>query len=400
MSIAHISIENSSAPIRPATAQHILERARQIAPVLREHSVDIEAQRHLPHAIVELLRDAGIFRATMPKAWGGPELTSMQQTELVETISAGDASAGWCAMIGMDSGIYSGFLPDDVARQVYHSLDMANSGWIHPQGRAERVPGGFKVSGNWRFGSGITHCDVLVAGCLVYRNGTLEPDLETGTPEQWRVIVAKPTDFKILDTWYTTGLTGSGSHDYSVDQLFIPEERSFSFTRPYRSGPLHSAPDAILRKMSGVPLGVARACLDYVRGLVHERIERETKIPWSDDVRVQATMARAEMKLAAARTSVYASLDMQWRKLADGDRFSVDDRVATALARYNAFRTCRSIVRMLFDLVGGASIYKKSPMDRWLRDAETMCQHAVAQDSILQLTGKVLMGGKSASPFF
>ncbi|PQQ37012.1 acyl-CoA dehydrogenase family protein [Photorhabdus laumondii] len=398
MSTVNISVCNTTAV--PSTAVDILESARKMVPILREHSALIEEKRCLPQSVVNLLRSSGVFRAAMPKSWGGPELTSMQQTELVEIIATGDVSAAWCSMIGMDSGIYSGFLPEHVARQIYSSLDMANSGWIHPQGRAERVAGGFKVSGNWRFGSGITHCDVLVAGCLVYKDGVLEPDPETGAPEQWRVMVAKPSDYQIKDTWYTTGLAGSGSLDYSADQLLVPEEHSFSFSKPYRSGPLYSAPDAILRKMSGVPLGMARACLDYVRSLAAQRIDRETKIPWVDDVRVQSAIASAEMELAAVRSSVHDSLEMQWSKLANGDAFSIDDRVATALARYNAFRTCRHIIQTMYDLVGGASVYKKAPMDRWLRDAETICQHAVAQDSILQLTGKVLLGGESTSPFF
>lgn len=381
-------------------AEDILSRARQIIPVLRDNSGLIEEHRRLPTHIVELLRQSGIFRAAMPKAWGGPELTSSQQTELIEIIATGDVSVAWCSMIGMDSGIYSGFLSESVAREIYPSLDMANSGWIHPQGRAERVPGGFKVSGNWRFGSGITHCEVLVAGCLVFQDGEAEADPITGAAKHWRVVVSKPSEFEISDTWHTTGLAGSGSLDYSVRDLFIPDEHTFSFSQPVREGPLHNAPDAILRKMSGVPLGMARACLDYVREVLPGRNDRETGAPWADDVRIQSAIALSEMELAAARAGVYTSLDAQWEKLASGDDFSIDDRVSTALARFNAFRICRGIVRRMYDLVGGASVYKKSPMDRWLRDAETMCQHAVAQDSILQLTGNVLVGGKSTSPFF
>lgn len=384
----------------PDTAEKILSRAKFIVPLLQEKSAEIESNRRLPKDVVELLRSSGVFRASMPKAWGGPELTSMQQTELIETIAAGDVSAAWCSMIGMDSGIYSGYLSEDVAKAFYPRLDMANSGWIYPQGRADRVEGGFLISGNWRFGSGITHCDVLVAGVAVYKDGVPEQDPITGTEQHWRVIVARPAEFTIMDTWHTTGLSGSGSLDYSVDNLFVPEAHSFSFAAPYRSGPLHSAPDAILRKMAGIPLGMARACLDYVRDMVPQRIDRETKTPWAQDVRIQCAIARAEMELAAVRDSVYASLERQWQKLSSGDEMSTDERVSTALARFHAFRTCRSIVQIMYDLMGGASVYKKSPLDRWLRDAETMCQHAVAQDAILQLTGNILVGGKSTSPFF
>ncbi|MEU0235329.1 MULTISPECIES: acyl-CoA dehydrogenase family protein [unclassified Streptomyces] len=384
----------------PHTADAIIARAKDIQPLLRESAARIEEHRRLPEDIVELLRSSGVFRAAMPRAWGGPELTSVEQTRLIETIAYGDVSAGWCSMIGMDSGIYSGFLDQDVARKLYPSLDMAQSGWIYPQGRAERVEGGYLVSGRWRFGSGSTHCDLLAAGCVVHENGAPVIDGATGKGE-WRVVLATPDKYQFLDTWYTTGLAGSGSIDYEADGLFVPAEHSFSFAEPVRTGPLHDAPDAILRKMAGIPLGLARAALDHVRELAKDRTDRETGLPWPDDHRVQETVAGLEAEFLAARSAVYATLERQWDALDDRVERAADERVETALARYHAFRTARHVVQTLFDLVGGASVYrKKSPMDRWLRDANTMNQHAVAQSSILQLTGNVLLGGRSTSPFF
>ncbi|MFD0201499.1 MULTISPECIES: acyl-CoA dehydrogenase family protein [Saccharothrix] len=89
------------------TASDILARAKDLVPVLRERAADIEAARRLPADVVELLREAGVFRMAVPVSWGGPGMTSAQQTEVVEVLANGDASAAWCAMIGMDSGIYS-----------------------------------------------------------------------------------------------------------------------------------------------------------------------------------------------------------------------------------------------------------------------------------------------------
>ncbi|MBT2479788.1 acyl-CoA dehydrogenase family protein [Streptomyces sp. ISL-94] len=385
----------------PDTAEAILAHARTLVPVLREASARIEENRRLPADIVALLRDGGVFRAAMPKTWGGPELTSMQQCELIETIATGDPSTAWCAMIGMGSGIYSGYLDDSVAREMYPGLDLANSGWIYPQGRAVRVEGGYRLTGRWKFGSGSSHCDWLGAGCLVVdENGTPEADPLTGADTHWRVMIARPTEYTFHDTWHTTGLAGSGSQDYSCEDLFVPAERSFSFGDPKRTGPLHNSPDAILRKMPGIPLGMARAALDHVREMAAHRTDRETGTPWAQDLRIQSTIARLEGELTAARAGVYTTLTTQWNALSGGTELTDDARVATAIARHHAFRTARHIVQTLFDLVGGSSVYKPSPMDRWLRDAYTMNQHAVAQDSILQLTGNVLLGGTSTSPFF
>lgn len=379
--------------------EEILTRAHKVGPMLRERATEIEQNRRLPADVVEILRDAGVFRMAMPASWGGPELTSMQQTEVIETLATVDASVAWCVMIGMDSGIYSGYLEESVSREMFPRLDMITAGWIHPQGRADRVPGGFRVSGTWRFGSGLTHCDWLAAGCVVYRDGEPEPDPH-GARTQWRVMLARPDQYEIDDTWFTTGLAGSGSCDYAATDLFVPDVHSFSFAEPVRSGPLHTLPDTILRKMAGVPLGVARAALDHVRSIAPRRVDRTTGTPWTADRRVQAVIAHGELDLAGARAAVFTSLERLWERLAAGEEPTAEEKAATALARYGAFRTARAIVQHLYDLVGGASIYRPtSPLDRWLRDLTTICQHAVAQDQILHLTGELLLGGRPESPF-
>jgi len=199
-----------------------------------------------------------------------------------------------------------------------------------------------------------------------------------------------------------SALRGLADAQRAAPAVLVPVWDGTAVTAPpRRTGPLHATPDAILRKMSGVPLGMARAAIDHVRELARTRVDRESGTPWAESARVRSTLARAEMELAAARAAVYTSLEEQWAALERGDETTARQRTATALARYHAFRTGRSIVSTLFDLVGGSSIYRgSSPLDRWLRDANTMCQHAVAQDSILELTGQVLLGGESRSPFF
>jgi alkylation response protein AidB-like acyl-CoA dehydrogenase len=377
--------------------EEILACARSVAPVLRECSDEIERTRRLPKDIVELLRGTGVFRMAAPKSWGGPELTSVEQTKVVEALAVGDASAAWCAMIGMDTQIYAGYLDEPIARTMFPSLDMITAGFILPIGRAERVTGGYRVSGYWKFASGITHCDWVVAGCLVYSNGQPEPN-PNGGPVHWRIMMARPDVFDIVDTWFTTGLAGSGSRDYKVSDLFVPEEHSFSFAQPKRTGPL-SPPDAILRNVPGVPLGVARAALDYVRSLAATRIDRTTRVAWPEDYRVQITFAEAEMDLLAARDAVYSSLQRQWDRLESGENLSVEERVSPVLARVNAFRVARSILSRLYDLVATTAIYLPSPLDRWLRDLYTMRQHVIAQDKIVQSAGALLLGGTPQNLF-
>ncbi|MEU3144295.1 acyl-CoA dehydrogenase family protein [Streptomyces sp. NPDC006999] len=384
-------LDSVSAEESALTAEGILARARAVAPRLRERAEDIENSRQLPPDVVELLRGTGVFRMARPRAWGGPELDAMQQTEVVEALATGDASAAWCAMIGMDTPIYAGFLGEDVARRLLEDPDAATAGAIMPMGRAERVPGGYRVTGQWHFGSGITHSTWVVGGVLVTRGGELEPG-PPGALGNWRIVVAPVEDFEIEDTWYTTGLAGSGSMDYRTENLYVPEEYTFSFTRPRVTGAAATS-DAVLRNMPGVPLGVARAAIDHVRRMAETRIDSATRTPWSQSYRVQTAVARAEMDLTAARYAVYGSLREQWEILQAGDVPTPDEQVATVLARAGAFRTARSVVASLFDLVATAAVYRPSVLDRWLRDLNTMCQHVVAQDQVLQSAGARLLGG-------
>jgi alkylation response protein AidB-like acyl-CoA dehydrogenase len=395
--MASLETTETTITAAPTTAAEILARASALAPVLRERAVDIEQARRLPDDVVALLRDTGVFRMGVPRAWGGPELDSLQQTEVIETLATGDTSAAWCAMIGMDTPLYAGFLDDAVARNLFTDPDMITAGLILPVGRAERVPGGYRITGRWPFGSGITHADWVVAGCFVYRDGEPEPS-PTGQPMHWRIMIAPRERFEIIDTWFTTGLAGSGSRDYRADDLFIPQEHSFSFTSPRRDGPL-CTPEAILRNMPGVPLGVARAALDHVRELAANRTDRAAGTSWADTYRVQMAIAESEMELGGARHAVYGSLRRQWDLLSSGAELDPDERVATVLARVNAFRVARSVVSRLYDLVATTAIYRPSPLDRWLRDLNTMRQHVIAQDQVIQSAGAFLLGGTPHNPY-
>jgi alkylation response protein AidB-like acyl-CoA dehydrogenase len=421
-------------------SQTILDAARDLVPAVRARGDEIAAARRLPADLVAMLRHAGVFRMPMPRAWGGPEMTPRAQTEVVEHLSAADPSVGWCVMIGSDSGFYGAFLDDAVARGLYPDLDAITAGLLQPGGQAHRVGGGYRVSGRWGFGSGCTHADVLVGGCLVFENGAPRMT-ERGLPE-WRVMMAPAREWQVLDTWHTTGLAGSGSNDYTAQDLFVPAERTFSlfekparewqvldtwhttglagsgsndytaqdlfvpaertfslFEKPARTEPLYAFNGMFFANMHGVPLGLARRAIDCVRELAEQKTIVPDMVRMRDVPRVRAALARAEMQLGAARAYTYDTLDRVWERLSAGDGLGRDERVALALSRIHCFRTARGITQDMADTAGTAAIYATSPLDRLLRDAITICQHVVAQDRMLELVGGLVVGDESRLPF-
>lgn len=381
----------------PKSAIEIKENVRIIAEEIRSRdlSSEFDKLRKLPQDIVDNLREAGVFRMNMPKIWGGPELNPMDQIEIIETLSWGDASVGWCSFIWCDSGIYSGYIEDDVAREFYPKLDMAQSGWVYPGGTAEEVEGGYEITGHWIFGSGSNHCDRLCAGFIVVKNGV--PVIgERGTPTL-KVALAKPEDFELLDTWHTMGLKGTGSTDYVAEKLFVPAQRTFELgSKPKREGAIWATPDHFLRKMSGVPLGVARDSLDRAIDMLSEKVDRRSGIAYKDNPIVQQTIADAEGKLGAARAYVFESVRNQWAKIVAGETLTDRERAAVMISRQQAFQTGREVCQMTFDLIGGEAVYARAGFERQLRDMNTGCQHIVAQAKTLQSPGALLLGSELA----
>ncbi|MFJ1705017.1 acyl-CoA dehydrogenase family protein [Kitasatospora sp. NPDC088346] len=381
----------------PTTAAaEILARAKALAPVLRARAQEIEQARRLPADVVELLRGTGVFRMGWGREWGGPELTSMEQTAVVEALAHGDASAAWCGVIGANTGLLANFLDQRVVKEVYPDLDMITAGVLAPAGRAERVPGGFRLSGRWSFGSGIGHSDWVTSGAFVYQDGEPYASPDGSNPHESRQFIVPCDQVEVDDNWHTTGLCGTGSCDYTVTDVFVPEEHTFTFYEARgRRSPL-SQPESFMRALCGVPLGVARAALDHAREIALTRVDRMTGTAWSDSFRVQVTLAECEADYNATRNGVYTAMTRQWEVLAAGgtlDDLTPDERAASPLAWLHAFRTSRTIVDRLYDLLQTWSINRTSPMDRWLRDTATMCQNLTAQDAVLESVGAYLLGG-------
>ncbi len=385
----------------PENAATIKNNVRQLAEEIRERdlSTEFDALRKLPEDIVEKLRSAGVFRMNMPKIWGGPELNPMEQVEVIETLCWADASVGWCSFIWTDSGIYSGYLQDDVARELYPDLDMAQSGWVYPAGIGNKVDGGYELSGRFMFGSGSNHCDRLAAGFVVAEDGVpvIGPE---GRPE-WRVGIGKPEQFELLDTWYTMGLKGTGSTDYEAHSVFIPAEHTFAFSdKAPREGTIWKKPNHFLRKMSGVPLGVARDAIDRVTEILESKTDRITGQPYREMEIKQQVIARAEGKLGAARAYVFDALTTEWEKLEADEPLTARERAAVMISRQQAFQMGREVAQMMFDLVGADAIYAQNRLERLLRDMNTACQHVVAQDKTLQNPGGLLLGSEKAAADF
>lgn len=370
-----------------------------VARTIADRRVEIADARKLPRDLVDDLKHAGAFRIAVPKASGGPELSPRAQNEIIEALSYEDASVGWCVMIGSDAPFYGAFMDPSAAANLWTSIDDITAGMLQPAGRARREGDGYVVSGQWPFGSGSTHAEVLVGGCLVVDDSG-SPIMTDRGPD-WIIPAARADQWTILDTWHTTGLAGSGSNDYTAVDLFVNAEHCFRLSDPVqRAEPLYQFPGSFFANMSGVALGLTRRSIDMVHEIAQDKLVMPEFVMMRDLPRVRLEVARARAQFGAARTYAYGALDAMWEELERGDQLSVSTRVDIALSRAHAFDVARTVTRALADVVGASTIYRNHPLEQLQRDAGTLRQHIVAQDRTMEMIGGLALTGSSELPFF
>jgi indole-3-acetate monooxygenase len=377
----------------------ILTNARALDSRLRELAAESERRRRLVPEAVEALRTAGAFRIAMPRSWGGPETPLSRQIEIIEALSRADGSAGWCAMIGSVGGFQSSLFPDDVAREIWPDLDVVTAGFIFPRGRLVPDGDGFRLSGRWVFGSGCTHADVIAAGALVFDADGRAPVIGPGGRPDSRVAVLPADAVEIVDTWHSTGLAGSGSHDYAAQDVYVPAARVSRFDgEQYRDTPLYTWRGAFFVNVLGVPLGIARDAIDAAVPILADKVVLPERTKAKDDPRVRTAVARAEALVGSARSYCFDVVGDAWATLEAGDIPGTRQRAAVASAYVHVFQSCKEAVQLLCDAVGSASVYRSCPLDRHLRDMITISQHLLAQVKLYDAAGKLWFGEEPGLP--
>lgn len=386
------------------TANGIIKATQALAPLIQESVGAMEAERRLPPPVVDALRELGAFRLAVPRAYGGLELDPMTQVRVVEELSRMDGSVGWCAMISSAGSFSGAFLTPAIAQRVFGPRDFSLAGQVVPVGRAELVEGGYRVTGRYRFGSGCQHASVISGGSVVFEGG--QPRQLKGRPEI-RVMMFPSSACRILDTWHTTGLAGTGSHDFEVENVFVPFEESWSFAeRPHCSGPLYRFPPLFLVTHAGVPLGIARAAIDAVIELANhkELMPDPHKLFGSrllrDESRVHEAIAVAEGALAAARGFTYSMLEELWETLNRNEKPSPRQRALYRIMLIDVHRVAKEVVSSMYDLAATSAIYRSHPLDRLMRDILTACQHGIVHPKMYRPAGRLLLGLESGDPLF
>jgi indole-3-acetate monooxygenase len=356
-------------------------RVREISELARNMADQIDAERRLPAELVSALRDSGLLRAGAPVEVEGLELAPGAALRCAEEVARGDASAGWCISIAITSSLLVAYLPPVSRAELFGGGRGVAAGVWAPHGKARSAPGGVVVSGRWAFCSGISHADVLFAGCML--------------EDQPRVVALPAEQLQVLDTWHTLGLRGTGSHDAVADDVFVPAERVISiFDGPLINRPLYRFPPFgfFAACITAAAMGNARAAIDNFIDLAGAKKGVASTRTLAQRPTIQAAVAAAESALEAARALYYQAIDIVWQASQDEQPVPVAARTRLRLAATHGVRTAADVVRTMYDLAGGSAIYDGAPLQRRFRDAFTATAHFQVNQASHELPGRILLG--------
>jgi len=380
----------------PTRVADYLEAIERLAPLIAEHHAVFDSERRLPDAVYNALADAGLFRLWLPETLGGPELSPVDFMTVVEAVSALDGSVGWLVGNGAGMSRAGGYLPEPVARELFsdaRAFITSSSGAV---GVAERTEGGYRVTGRWPFGSGAHHASQFMGlASLKGADGKDEPPL---------CCYFERRDVVVHDTWLVSGMRATGSCDFEVGDLFVPEQHTHSFMahRPTQDGIVYRLPmlSVFPWTVSVVPLGIARGVMNAFVELASRKARQGVSTLLRDREIVQSNYGRADALHRAARAFLIDAIsELTAATTEEGPRL-IRARTVFRAACAHAAESAVRIVDMLAAETGAAAIFETSPIERFVRDVHAAVKHIAMSPNSYVVSGRVALGLDPGTPRF
>lgn len=368
----------TAAPSRTAcdavpAPEELVERARAMIPTLKARARECVAGRDVPAQTIAELQEAGFFRILQPRRWGGYEMHPNVFFDVQKALAEGCMATGWMfGVVGCHP--YELALFHDRAQQEVWGEDTAvlASSSYQPVGKVTRVEGGFRLSGRWGFSTGSIHCGWVLLGALV-------PPAAAGEAPDMRTFLLPRADYTIdRDAWHVFGLQGTGSHDVSVDDVFVPEYRThravdgFLCQNPGQAendGPLYTLPWAqvFTRSVSTAAFGGARAAVNAAMAIMQDRVSTNTGKASKADPMLHAAIARAHAQILEMEATLRLTFDTVMAMAERGESVTLEQRALYAYQSSSVVRRLADLVDDMVQLLGGRAVYTTSDIIQpWL----------------------------------
>ena len=374
----------------------LVDAVAGIREALAASAAESERAATLAPAAVAALERAGLLALKLPRALGGAEADPVTQIDVIEAVSAIDAAAGWCLMVGATTiALPAVFLADDALRTMFPGGRAPRAaGCYMPTGQAVEASGGYRISGRWAFASGIRHAAWVSGTARVVRHG--QPTGER------RVFVVPVGEVEIHDTWQVAGLRGTGSCDFSLREHLVDAAFTWDLERAVqrRGGPLYrlGMPAFVANEHAAFALGVARRALDAVVALAAGKARGVTPTVLAERGTFQRFVGAAEARLRAARALAVEANAAAWRAVSEGGRLAPRRHAELRAVAVHATEAALEVVTGAFRYAGGGALYETSVLQACLRDLNAAAQHFMVSDSAYEALGQFVLGHASAEP--
>ena len=372
------------------------KRARDVAPVVREEALASEREGTLTDRAVEALGRAGLFGVAVPEALGGGEQGFGVQLDVFAALSRADGSAGWCLMVSATASAFAAaYCAPDAARDMFGDRAwVAHAGQFAPRGQGHAIEGGYRVNGDFSFGSGTAYAAFIVAGFVPFEAG--EPRMrDDGLPEM-RVAVLPRERVLFRGNWHVAGLQGTGSFDYGVNDQEVPEGFTFPLfvDTPRTGGSLYRAGvlSATAVGHAGFALGVGRRALDEIEALAHRKIRMGAPTTVAESPRFQLGLARAEARLRSARAFVHEAFGALEERVLGGDPPTLMQRALVRTATTWATEAAAEVADFAYRSAGTDSLRLPRDLQRAWRDIHAGTQHIFVDEKSYIDPAQVILG--------
>ena len=372
----------------PNRVANYLDSIEHLVPLVAQHRATFDQDRRLPDVVFNALADAGLFRLWLPEALAGPELSPHEFMTVVEAASALDGSVGWLVGNGGGMSRVGGYLPEVAARDLFADTRAFIASATGAVGAARKVPGGYRVSGRWPFGSGAHHATLFMGlASLKGRDGADGPLFCCYFGRQ---------DVSIHDTWPVSGLRATGSCDFEVRDAFVSERCTHVFVgyEPRQAGALYRLPalSAFAWTVAVVPLGIARGAMDAFVALAQRKARQGTSALLRDREIVQGSFGRVASMYLAARAYLIDAMSELMAAVPEAGQRLIEARARLRAAGTHAAESALRIVDILAAEAGAISIFESCPMERFVRDVHAAAKHIAMSSNNFVVAGRIGLG--------
>ena len=377
------------------------EAAKALRPQILAAREEAERLRQTPPALAAAITKAGLYQLYLPRSMGGAETPPLDAFAAVEELSRADGSVGWCAMIAAAISMSMGRLPVAVGREIAGTpADYRGAGSARAGGKAWREGAFYRVHGRWNFASGIHNARWLMCACIMM-DGEQPVASPAGKPVL-RSLWVPIESVTVVDTWQVMGMRGTGSQDFTVEDVLVPVAHSSSADDPpAETGPLYN-PRAwfvhLWTPSAANALGIARGAIDSLMEIAATEATTMSTVTMKDRPLVQTRLAEAEAIVNAARAYVFDAVGRLWAALLAGETNTGPLVAQGRLAITHAIHEAVRAVDLVFHAAGTNAIYARLPLERAFRDIHVAVQHASALPGYYESAGKSFFGLTPADP--